>query len=68
MWQGQVRQLDYLAQPEDNTLGSLLIESFKLLELRFEDYDVDKVQVEILKTCASYYYFYYCDYPDHMNC
>jgi len=31
----------YVAQPKDNTLQSLLIEAFKLLELRFADYDVD---------------------------
>ncbi|KAJ1476014.1 hypothetical protein T484DRAFT_1826299 [Baffinella frigidus] len=32
---------NYIAQPKDNTLPSLLHEAFKLLEIRFANYDAD---------------------------
>ena len=44
-FQRQARTLDYVAQPKDNTLGALLVEAYKLLELRFQDYDVDGAEI-----------------------
>jgi len=44
-FQRQARALDYVAQPKDNTLGALLVEAYKLLELRFQDYDVDGAEI-----------------------
>ena len=40
----------YVAQPKDNSLSSLLIEAFKLLELKFDDYDADKVSTSMSLT------------------
>ena len=42
---GHPHPTTYVAQPKDNTLQSLLIEAFKLLELRFADYDADGIQI-----------------------
>ena len=43
----------YVAQPKDNSLCSLLIEAFKLLELKFDDYDADKVSTSMSLTLTS---------------
>ena len=43
----------YVAQPKDNSLSSFLIEAFKLLELKFDDYDADKVSTYMSLTLTS---------------
>eukprot|EP00960_Hanusia_phi_P060095 764404-Hanusia_phi.AAC.2 len=40
-WQHYIPNDEYVACPKDNSLASLLLEAFKLLELRFTSYDAD---------------------------
>ena len=39
------RALQYLSEPADHSLKSLLIEAFKMLELRFGLYDTDSAGI-----------------------
>lgn len=43
-WHQYIPNDEYVANPKDNTLASLLLEAFKLLELRFHSYDADEAE------------------------
>ena len=39
------RALQYVSEPADHSLQSLLVEAFKMLELRFGQYDTDNAGI-----------------------